>query len=58
MEGDGPLYTYAELLEELGHWQSRFDELNIAPGNVVGVRADYARRFFVFAVPPVRLSIA
>jgi len=42
MEGDGPSYTYAELLEEIESWQARFDELSIAPGSVVGLRADYS----------------
>lgn len=42
MEGGGPSYTYAELLEELERWQSRLDKLNIAAGSIVGVRADYS----------------
>lgn len=35
-------YRYAELLEEIRRWQSSFDELNVRPGTVVGVSADYS----------------
>lgn len=42
IEGDGFAYTYADLLDEIDRWQPRFDMLNVAPGSVVGVRADYS----------------
>lgn len=42
MEDGGSRYTYAETLEELKHWQSRLDDLGVAPGDVVGLRGDYS----------------
>jgi long-chain acyl-CoA synthetase len=42
LEGDGFSYTYSEMLSQLDLWRTRFDELNVAPGSVVGVRADYS----------------
>ncbi len=35
-------HTYAQLIEELERWQLRLDQLNIEPGMVVGLRADYS----------------
>lgn len=35
-------FTYSELLREYERWQSRLDELGIARGSVVGIRADYS----------------
>ena len=42
VENDSLSYTYAQMLEEMQHWQSRFDELGVAPGVVVGMRTDYS----------------
>src|SRR5687767_15410875 len=42
IEGDGAVHTYDALLEQLHHWQKRFDHINVAPGTVVGLRADYS----------------
>src|SRR5262245_19252184 len=42
IEGDGGSHTYAQLLEEFERWQSRFDKLNVAPGTVIGLRADFS----------------
>jgi acyl-coenzyme A synthetase/AMP-(fatty) acid ligase len=42
MEGGGPSHTYAELLEQVELWQARLHALNVAPGSVVGLRADYS----------------
>lgn len=42
MEGEGSTYTYANLLERIDCWQSRFEQLNVEPGMVVGLRADYS----------------
>jgi long-chain acyl-CoA synthetase len=42
MESDDRSYTYAELLDEVDRWRSRFDRLNVEPGSVIGVRADYS----------------
>lgn len=40
---DGILsYTYADLLEEVRCWESRFDQWHIEPGFVVGIRSDYS----------------
>lgn len=40
--GHAASHTFFQLLEELESWQSRFDQLNVKPGAVVGVRADYS----------------
>jgi len=40
--GGGPSYTYGEMLEQLDQWTLRFDKLNVEPGCVIGVRADYS----------------
>ena len=42
MEGADGNYTYGDLLGEIGRWQSHFDQLNIEPGTVIGLRADYS----------------
>lgn len=35
-------HTYAQVLDDLRRWQSRFDSLNIAPGSVIALRSDYS----------------
>lgn len=42
IEGADGNYTYGHLLEEMERWQSHFDRLNIEPGTVIGLRADYS----------------
>jgi long-chain acyl-CoA synthetase len=42
IEDDGSTYTYANLLERLESWQSRLEQLNVEPGAVIGLRADYS----------------
>ncbi len=42
IEGDGAVHTYGALLDQLQHWQNCFDHMNVAPGTVVGLRADYS----------------
>jgi acyl-coenzyme A synthetase/AMP-(fatty) acid ligase len=42
MEGDGGTFMYAHMLEEFERWQSRFDQLNVEPEAVIGLRADYS----------------
>jgi len=41
-DAGGCNYRYSDLLQELSAWHSRFDELSIAPGTVVGLRSDYS----------------
>jgi long-chain acyl-CoA synthetase len=69
IEGDDRSCTYVELLEEIESWQSRFDELNVAQGSVVGLRAEYslsavaallaliARRVIVAMIPRDRDAV-
>lgn len=42
MVDDGNSHTYADLLEHFEWWRRQCDELKIAPGSVVGLRADYS----------------
>jgi long-chain acyl-CoA synthetase len=42
IECDGKAYTYADLMEEVNRWHDRFRQLDVQPGVVVGVRADYS----------------
>lgn len=42
IEDNGSTYMYASLLERLERWQSRFEQLNVKPGIVIGLRADYS----------------
>jgi long-chain acyl-CoA synthetase len=36
------LHTYSDLLKELERWNLRFDQLDVEPGTVIGLRADYS----------------
>src|SRR5690348_15443723 len=42
IECDGKKYTYLDLLEEIDRWHGRFCELEVKPGSVVGLCADYS----------------
>src|SRR6185437_15309465 len=42
VEDPAASYTYAQLLSEIESWRSRFVELRISPGVVVGLCADYS----------------
>lgn len=39
---EGASCTYAQLIENIERWQARFETLHVAPGAVVGLRADYS----------------
>lgn len=42
VEGDGLSHTYSDLLNEISRWNLRFDESEVQPGTVVGLRGDYS----------------
>ena len=55
-------YAYAQVLEEFRRWQSELEALNVAPGSVIALRADYsvsalAALFAVLARPAVAALI-
>jgi acyl-coenzyme A synthetase/AMP-(fatty) acid ligase len=64
VDDEGTTHTYRQLLEQLERWRLLFAELNLEPGTVVGVRADYsthaiaavlalcARRAVAALIPP------
>ena len=42
MEGDGKRHSYADLLAECERWKAHGERMNICPGSVVGLRADFS----------------
>jgi acyl-coenzyme A synthetase/AMP-(fatty) acid ligase len=42
IDGEGGARSYAELISEIEQWNARFVQLNVLPGTVVAVRADYS----------------
>lgn len=42
IDGEDGSHTYADLLREMEHWNTRFAQLDVAPGSVVALRADYS----------------
>ncbi|MGE0114229.1 MAG: fatty acid--CoA ligase family protein [Steroidobacteraceae bacterium] len=42
MDSGDRTFSYGDLLKEFATWQGRLEQLNIQPGSVVGLRADYS----------------
>jgi long-chain acyl-CoA synthetase len=42
IECDGEIFTYLNLMEEVDRWHERFNQLDVKPGSVIAVRADYS----------------
>src|SRR5580658_4631333 len=42
VECEDRIYAYHHLMEEIEKWQRRIDQSEVAPGAVIGLRADYS----------------
>lgn len=42
VEDNGSSYAYENLLERIERWRARLEQLNVKPGMVIGLRADYS----------------
>lgn len=42
IDGESGCHTYLDLLKQFDQWRLRLDQLEVQPGKVVGVRADYS----------------